>query len=787
MTKPGVTSRLREPALRCSLAAIAHPRRALAVWLLATLLPLPGLLFLRIDTDGRALVPRDDPAVREDAEIRRRFHLRDQLVVAIHTDRPEGVFNPSTLRVVKSVTEQLAAQPEMGAEHVLSLATEKRDRLLPGSSASFVSFLEPFPETPADWEALRRDLDSPAARVYEGVLVSRDRRTVAVLGGLENGDAVDRRALYRRIEAAVRPSGQAVDRIRIVGAPVAEALLGDEVLRDLALLVPLSVALLAAVLWLGTRRAACVAVVLGKAGACIAWTFAVLACLGIPLYLTTAVLPVILATLCMADEVHLLLRFQKVLSEEGSAGAAAARTMSDLVTPVVLATATTCVGFLSFLSSPVAPVRALGLGAALGVGYSLAFSLGVTPALLAALPARLFLRASGRRGGRLPTFRPTFGMFQGAVRKPAWTLGGIAAVTLAAGTGLARLTVHDSWIESFAPESGFRRDTEAVNRSLNGTHLLRVHLPFQSRDCTDPEVLARLAELEAFLGRQPEVGGVSGLSSQLTALAHFWVPSEDPAAVLRRPREVLRLLHRYELSPGLIRRREVIDDTFRETVVTIFLKSANYRDTQLLMSRLKAWHRLRLEPLGAGLGYAGDVAVSQATIPAIVRTQVLSLPLALLGVLLVTAALYRSIPLALAALFPITLGAVWLLGALGWAGIPLGVATSMFFAIALGLGVDSQSIHFLDRYHELRAVDRTLEEVGPAIAVNTLAVAAGFGLLAASSVPANARLGLLISVSLALGAFLTLAGLGSLLSLGSTVPRTAASRSPDPIPERRQS
>lgn len=774
-------TRLQERCLRLSLGALERPRRALLLWAVATLLPLPGLLVLRTDTDGRALVPRRDPAVLADAEIRERFHLRDLLVVHIRSSHPDGIFNPATLSTVRRITGFLQDIPEIGPGHVTSLATEKRDRLLPGSSSSFVSFLEPLPVTPEDFDALRRDLASPAAQVYEGVLVSRDRRSVAVLAGI--GEVEDRRALYRRIEQAALPlAGK--DRVSLVGAPAAEALLGDHILQDLALLIPLSVLLLGLVLWLGTRRAACVAIALGKAGICIVWTFAVLACFGVPVYLTTAVLPVVLATMAMSDEIHLLTRFQRVLSEAGSPRAAAERTVRDLVTPVVLATTTTGIGFLSFLSSPIAPVRAFGLGAALGIAWSLVFSLAVTPALLSSLPEAWLRR--DRPEPRVQTGP------RALVRHPAWTLGAIAALTLVAGAGLTRLAVHDSWIESFAEGSPFRRQTAEVNRSLNGTHLLHVHLPFRSGSgaCADPRVLAKLGELESFLRRQPQVGGALGLHSHLTALSHFWSPGWDSAEVLSHPREVQRLLNRYELSPGLLRRRQVVDDDFDETVVTVFLRSANYRDTRTLMSRVEGWHREHLASEGAGLGWAGDVAVSQATIPAIVRTQTLSLPIALLGVFLVIAALYGSARLALAALFPVTLSAVWLLGALGWLGVPLGVATSMFFAIALGLGVDSQSIHFLDGWRRLRAIDpdgavrRTVEEVGPAIALNTVAVAAGFGLLAVSSVPANARLGLLIALALALGGILTLSGLGSLLELGRVSPLQRSTASTVPLERR---
>ena len=37
---------------------------------------------------------------------------------------------------------------------------------------------------------------------------------------------------------------------------------------------------------------------------------------------------------------------------------------------------------------------------------------------------------------------------------------------------------------------------------------------------------------------------------------------------------------------------------------------------------------------------------------------------------------------------PASLAVLWLFGLMGWLGIPLGVATSMFCAITLGIGVD---------------------------------------------------------------------------------------------------
>ena len=85
---------------RLALFSIGHPRRVIAAFTVLVLLAAPGLFRLQLRTDGHALVPADDPAVRFDAEVRRHFGLRDPIVVVLETGRPDGIFDPGTLRRV---------------------------------------------------------------------------------------------------------------------------------------------------------------------------------------------------------------------------------------------------------------------------------------------------------------------------------------------------------------------------------------------------------------------------------------------------------------------------------------------------------------------------------------------------------------------------------------------------------------------------------------------------------------------------------------------------------------
>ncbi len=779
---------------RLTEAAIAHPRTTLLLAILAVLLAAPGLLRLQLRTDGHALVPPDDPIVLGDGEIRHHFGIRDPIVVHLTTEHEEGIFHLPFLRRVARLSDALVEIGGVGPEHVMSLATEKRDRVYPGT-LKFRPFLDPMPEDEASMERLRSDIE--AADILTGTLVSADRRSTMILMGVPPGSArggahVDREGLYRRVRALVAEIGEGPgEKIRIVGAPVAESLLGTHLLQDLGLLLPLSLGVVALVVWLACRRVWGVLLGFSEVGACLLFTFGLMGWLGVPVYLSTAVLPVVLTTVGLADEIHIFWHFQALLrGGDADSRRVARKTMAAMARPVLLTSLTTSLGFLSFLTSTIPPIRFFGLFAALGILFCLLWSLTVVPASLGLLP----VSASAQIGVSGPS------MASRLRRSVAWLLGhrrvaalAFLAASLIAAAGTSRLFVQDSWIDGFAPGSPFRQDTEEVNRAIHGTHLLLAHLEFPEaseeepedeakreqslraflpkeprQPLSRPEVLDAIGELEAAIRARPEVEEVLGPHSHMLAVAYLWLGRQEEKRVIpRHPRMVERLLDRFDMGRGEHHRRAILDDDRRRAVLTLYLEDANYRQTERLMEEVRALVAEHLGPHGARLSFAGDVAVSQAMIPAIVRTQVTSLLLALGAAFLVLSFLYRSLARASLALFPTAVAVLWVFGLMGWLGIPLGVATSMFCAITLGIGVD-YAIHYLEAQRRggggTQGVLAAAADAGPAILADTLAIALGFGLLLVSQVPANARLGLLVAVALVSSCLLTLGGLSLLLS-----------------------
>ena len=778
-------------AARVYRAARRHPRWTLALALAVTLIAAAGLARLELRVDGRALVPTDDPTLLFDRRIRELFGVRESLVVVVESSHPNGIYNPGTLRTIQRVSEIAAEIPEIGPRNVMSLATERRDRVYPGT-LKFRPFLDPLPDTPLLMSHLKDDVE--AAGILEGTLVSTDSRAAAVLIGVPApaaDGAFDRRQLYRRVVTAVEALGSETDRVSVVGAPAAEALLGAHVLADLVALLPASMLVMAILLGWRLRRVWGVLLGLTEVGACLVFTLGLMGWLGVPVYLTTAVLPVVLTTLGLADEIHVFSHYQLLLARGGGTKAELVdRTLRDMVRPVTFTSLTTSIGFLSFTAAEIEPIRMFGVFAAVGILFCLLWTLTVAPAALALLPADRLRRppSSGRPG----TVR-WVGPF---LRRPRWTLAVLALVTLSLGLGVRQLYVQDSWIEGFAPESSFRLQTEAVNRRFHGTHLLLIHLQIadgegepprgdgRSGPLLDPELLHEIGELEAFLSGLPGVGGVLGPHSHLSTISYLWLGRRAEAfGIPEDPVRVSRLLRFFEVVRGEHRRREVIVDDLDQALVTVFLKNANYREVQAL---LQALARDRASDPGSGrmeVRLAGDVAVSQAMIPAIVRSQVLSLLIALVGAALTLTVLFRSLSTALLSLLPVSMAVLWTFGAMGWLDVPLGVATSMFCAITLGVGVD-YAIHFLEARRRAQAAGsspvlvRALEESGPAIVTDMLAIAGSFGLLMISNVPANARLGLLAAVALVAGCILTLVGLGALLARGQELADPLSRRTP---------
>jgi len=89
---------------------------------------------------------------------------------------------------------------------------------------------------------------------------------------------------------------------------------------------------------------------------------------------------------------------------------------------------------------------------------------------------------------------------------------------------------------------------------------------------------------------------------------------------------------------------------------------------------------------------------------------------------------FRSLVCVVLALLPVAIGTVWMVGFMGWFGIPFNPANIMTLPLVVGIGV-TNGIHILNRFGEEKNPSILARSTGLAVLVSGLTTIAGFGSL----------------------------------------------------------
>ncbi len=106
---------------------------------------------------------------------------------------------------------------------------------------------------------------------------------------------------------------------------------------------------------------------------------------------------------------------------------------------------------------------------------------------------------------------------------------------------------------------------------------------------------------------------------------------------------------------------------------------------------------------------------------------------------------FRSITCVVLALLPVGIGTVWMVGYMGWFGVPFNPANIMTLPLVIGIGVTS-GIHILNRYAEERKPSILAKSTGKAVFVSALTTIVGFGSLILAKHQGIASLGCVMAV-----------------------------------------
>lgn len=755
--------------LRLTRLALRHPRLWLAGTALVTALFAAGLPRLERRTEGAALHPRDNPVVRQtraDAEI---FSDGDLILVLVEARGGLPVASPPGFALLRRLDAGLRHLPGIRGAGVRSLASLPEVVWAP-PSLSAAPYLDRTAESGAPFaERLREIRRHP---LVPGTLLSADGRAAALYVPLaDTADTAGRRRALAEVERLLAAERGAPFSLKVTGPVVAETRLGETILADLARLVPLMVVALMVLFWLQLRTPGALVVVSAEVLCVLVWTLGAMGLSGTPLTLVTTLLPVLLMAVAITDEIHLLERFQGFLAAAGAQGEgeperasphALLQAMGELERPTVAAASTTALGFLAFPFTSIGPLQQFGLFSTLGLAFAVLLSFSTIPALIVLLPRRWFVpRSSAARGGagEEPAALLPHEAFLTRRRTAGLVLG--AAALLLALPCLPHLRVGDNWVANFDPGSEVVAAERAFNRSFWGTYRFGVVLTGPRGYFFRPEGVRTMAEVEALAARQP---GVSGVASYRVPLAEIARAFGDGTDLSRLPRErvedFLNLAAMSEDPRGLT--AWVTGDGSRARA-ELFLQSEDYRRDSALRERLAAGLPALLRGRGVRHHLGGDIPVGLEMVRAIVVNQVRSIALTGLAAALLLWAVERSWRFVATAMLPVLAALLLVFAGMAVAAVPLGVATSLFGSLTIGIGIDF-SLHFLHSYRQEaarhgepeRALEATFAKTGKALRWSVVVLALGFSVLAFSELRPDRSLGVLLAAAMIASYLMTL-------------------------------
>ncbi|MCU7960388.1 MAG: MMPL family transporter [gamma proteobacterium symbiont of Bathyaustriella thionipta] len=473
---------------------------------------------------------------------------------------------------------------------------------------------------------------------------------------------------------------------------------------------------------------------------------------GILLTPPTMSAPVFILTLAVADSVHLLDTFFRLLNSGMEKTAAMIESLRINRQALFITSATTAIGFLSMNFSESPPFHDLGNITAIGVMMAFLLSVSFLPAFMLLLPLH-------QAESSPPVTRLINKVADFVIRRHKPLVWGLACVVLLLSAFISRNELNDNFVEYFDKSVRFRRDTDFVSQHLTGLHDIQYSI--QAADeggVSDPAYLQLLEDFAHWYRQQPgvvHVNVISDIMKRLNRNLHGDKPAWNRLPQQRDLAAQYLLLYEMSLPYGLDLTNQInLQKSASRMIVTLRNPSSN--ELLLLVDRAKIWlqqHAPGIQAEGSGpsvmFSRVGARNINSMLIGTVVA-------LILISVILILA--FRSLKIGLISLIPNLAPAAMAFGLWGiWVG-EVGLSLAVVVGLTLGIVVDD-TVHFLSKYLRARreqglsaeaAVRYAFSTVGNALFITSVVLACGFMILTLSSFTLNSATGLLTAITIVL-------------------------------------
>jgi hydrophobe/amphiphile efflux-3 (HAE3) family protein len=757
---------------------IDYPKTTIVFLLILTLTIATGVIKLEHDTSTDSFIPRGHSSYEAKKEIEQRFNIDDPLLVNVRSPQGESIFTIEGLQLLQDLTDYIAEIEGVNRETIRSLAT-KEDIVGTEEGLDVNEFLEHFPNTQEEAIAVREAVQN--FPLYVGLIISNDGQSARIIADVN--DKADILAIFKDLKSYLKNNfSDSKYEINLSGPPIVTGTLNIYLNQDAITLDPIAALVTSLILFLIFRTFRGIVLPLVVVLPSVAWCLGFMGILGYKFTPFSNAIPVVLLAAAIADSIHIIGDFYDSYykNQNRERGEILKQVLHRMWKPVVMTSVTTCIGFLALTGiSPMIPVQQFGIIVGIGVLVAMVFSLYFLPAILMLTKVDLSTKYINRLSTTIDSSpQSQNGLLMKILHSIYLTVSSNARVifivfVLIVGVGiygLTKLQYNYDTVTYFPDNSDVVKDYEIISQDYVGTHFIEIQVDSGKEDGVfELDFLRTIDAFQSEVEKWNQIGNTISLVDYLKKMNQEYHGGDpNKYTVGDTVQQNAQYLFLYRLSGDPITFDEVVDSSQRYLNVRLFLKKGSYRVNREFIQWLEKNTQKYLGSYAYKIGgesyvtYNWMETVGQSVIFSIVFMTVVVIFIGYLGI--------RSLGAAVLMSLPVNMGIFMTYAFMGYSGITIGLGTSIFASIAIGVGIDF-AIHFVMRYrYEFERTQQykqsiydTLMGSGKMIFFNATIITLGFLVLVFAQTKPPAQMGLFVAITVFTSLLMTYFILGYML------------------------
>lgn len=696
--------------------------------------------------DMKDMVPMDDPVIKDLQEAVEVFGSQNFLMVALQSD---NIFRVDTLEKIDILSQEFSTLK--GVEKV---TTALNIDLIEGSEflIEIAPVVEHVPQTEQEVEEFKEKI---LASQSGQSLVAKNGKAALILITLEP-DLFGNEEADKLTEEVLKitQGREGPEKIYVVGDAYVSNYAKNSMMRDLSFLFPLICLVVMVVLYLSFRSKRGVVLPLLTVFLSVIWMTGFMALVGFPFSIVSVIGPIILVAVGSAYGIHIINKYYEAIESGLREKEAVLDTMRDMNSPVVMTAFTTAAGFMALATSFVIPIRQFGIAAAFGVLAAMILSLSLIPAILVLQKVPRHLKKKKDHRLSLSSIFTKLGGFVAQHAKVVIVLA--CSILVFFLLGIPRITSDADMTQYLGENNPAIEGMRVVEKEFGGSGRLMVVVDTGEKDgIKEPEALTRMREIGDYLNSLEYVSNSSSLADLIRQINQVLNGGDPAYYTIPETRQAVAqelLLFTMQGGSGI---DSMVSYNFEKGLITAQLESVSSKESEAIVNKIDSHLENNFNSEGFKTKLVGTPKVMMRLMEKILDSQMWSLALSIVIVVVIVSLLFASITTGLLCALPLVFTVGINFGLMGYSGISLDVATAMIASIAIGIGID-YSIHFISRYNKevkrgknrAEALTITTSTTGRGIFFNAVTLMLGFAVLLLSSFYAITIFGYLISLTM---------------------------------------